>query len=288
MPYARLPERSLLAVTGEAAHHFLQNLVTADLDGLAEGEMRPCALLTPQGKILFEFIIGKQADGLRIDVAASAAADLKKRLTLYRLRTKVGIESPDLPVHAVWEEPDLTAADLYADHRFPEGEMARLYGTPPEGLTEASADDYRLRRIRAGIAEAETDYPGSDVFPHDVLFDQNGGVSFRKGCFVGQEVVSRMQHRGTARRRLMLLAGERHLTPGSNIEAGGKTIGTVLSADGTEGFGFLRIDRLASALSRGEDLSADGVPVTATIPPWAGFALPEPAGADGETAGSEA
>ena len=288
MPYARLPERSLLAVTGEAAHHFLQNLVTADLDGLAEGEMRPCALLTPQGKILFEFLIGKQADGLRIDVAASAAADLKKRLTLYRLRTKVGIESPDLPVHAVWEEPDLTAAELHADRRFSEGGMARLYGTPPEGLTEASADDYRLRRIRAGIAEAETDYPGSDVFPHDVLFDQNGGVSFRKGCFVGQEVVSRMQHRGTARRRLMLLAGERHLTPGSNIEAGGKTIGTVLSADGTEGFGFLRIDRLAGALSRGEELSADGVPVTATIPPWAGFALPEPAGAEGETAGSEA
>ncbi|MFY0733210.1 MULTISPECIES: CAF17-like 4Fe-4S cluster assembly/insertion protein YgfZ [Aurantimonas] len=288
MPYARLPERSLLAVTGEAAHHFLQNLVTADLDSLAEGEMRPCALLTPQGKILFEFLIGKQADGLRIDVATSAAADLKKRLTLYRLRTKIGIESPDLPVHAVWEEPDLTAAELHADRRFPEGEMARLYGTPPEGLAEASADDYRLRRIRAGIAEAETDYPGSDVFPHDVLFDQNGGVSFRKGCFVGQEVVSRMQHRGTARRRLMLLAGERHLTPGSNIEAGGKTIGTVLSADGTEGFGFLRIDRLAGALSRGDELSADGVPVTATIPPWAGFALPEPAGADGETAGSEA
>ncbi|MEF2550672.1 folate-binding protein [Aurantimonas sp. A2-1-M11] len=291
MPYVRLPERSLLTVTGEPALHFLQNLVTADLDHLGDGEMRPCALLTPQGKILFEFLIGRQADGFRLDAAAAAANDLKKRLTLYKLRTKVGIDALDLPVLAVWEAPGLAAPELYADRRFPQGEMARLYGTAPDGIAEASADDYRIRRIRAGIAEAETDYPGSDVFPHDVLFDQNGGVSFHKGCFVGQEVVSRMQHRGTARRRLMLLSGERHLTRGANIEAGGKTIGTVLATQDTEGFGFMRIDRLAASLSRGEDLSADGVPVTATIPPWAGFALPDPANADPagtDPAGSEA
>ncbi|HEY9058359.1 MAG TPA: folate-binding protein YgfZ [Aurantimonas sp.] len=276
MPYAQLPERTVLAVTGDDADHFLQTLVTADLDRLGATEMRPSALLTPQGKVLFEFLIGRIEGGYRLDCAASAATDLKKRLTLYRLRSKVTIAIDEIPVLAVWQENTEQVAGLLVDRRFPDGDVERLYGAPPAGIEAADPADYRALRVRSGIAEAETDYPGSDVFPHDVLLDQNGGVSFKKGCFVGQEVVSRMQHRGTARRRLMLLSGERHLTPGANIEAGGKAIGTVLATTGTDGFGFVRIDRLADMVARGETLSSDGVKLTATIPPWAGFSLPEP------------
>ncbi|MEF2546201.1 folate-binding protein [Aurantimonas sp. E1-2-R+4] len=276
MPYAQLPERTVLAVTGDDADQFLQTLVTADLDQLGAAEMRPSALLTPQGKILFEFLIGRIDGGYRLDCALAAAAGLTKRLGLYRLRSKVAIEPEATAVFALWGEANAALAGSFVDRRFPDGDVARRYGNAPAGIDAADPADYYALRVAAGIAEAETDYPGADAFPHDVLLDQNGGVSFKKGCFVGQEVVSRMQHRGTARRRLMLLSGERHLTPGANIEAGGKTVGTVLATTGADGFGFVRIDRLADMLAKGEKLSSDGVPLTATIPPWAGFSLPEP------------
>ncbi|MEX6508758.1 folate-binding protein YgfZ [Jiella sp. M17.18] len=274
MPYALLPDRAVLTVTGETAEPFLQTLITADLDKLGDGEMRPAALLTPQGKILFDFLIGRIGGGFRIDCAASTAGDLKKRLTLYRLRAKVAIEAEETAVHAAWGDGAATLAGALVDRRFPGGDVVRIYGAAPEGIAEAGAGDFARLRLRAGIAEAETDFPGSDVFPHDVLLDQNGGVSFKKGCFVGQEVVSRMQHRGTARRRLMLVSGERHLTPGSDVMAGERAIGTLLSATGTDGIALLRIDKLADAIAADATLSADGVPVEATIPAWASFTLP--------------
>ncbi|UIJ70551.1 folate-binding protein YgfZ [Aurantimonas sp. HBX-1] len=284
MPVARLADRATLLVTGEPAEHFLQTLVTADLDSLAEGEMRPSALLTPQGKILFDFLIGRVPGGFRLDIAKPAAEAFAKRLALYRLRTKVAIEPSDEPVHALWDED---APGALRDQRFPDP-VWRVYGAAPEGVEHCEPADFERLRIRAGVAEAETDYSASEVFPHDVLLDQNGGVSFKKGCFVGQEVVSRMQHRGTARRRLMLVEADGHLTPGVNIEAGGRTIGTVLSAAGCDGFALIRIDKLADALVADAELTADGVTVTATVPPWAGFALPEPAAAGAATDAGDA
>lgn len=277
MPYARLQDRCVLDLTGEAAEPFLQNLVTADLDLLLPGEARPSALLTPQGKILFDFLVSRIESGLRLDVAAGAREALVKRLTLYRLRAKVAFDASDMAVFAVWDAADSAAP---VDRRFASGTVLRAYGEPPQGLDEVSADHFEALRLRAGVAEAESDFPAADMFPHDVLLDQNGGVSFKKGCFIGQEVVSRMQHRGTARRRIMLVQAEGHLTPGAVILAGGKSIGTVLSSvageggDGGEGIGLLRIDKLAAALAGDLTLSADGVPVDVAIPAWAGYDLP--------------
>lgn len=277
MPFARLADRRLLLVKGETASDFLQNLVTSDLDRIETGEARPSALLTPQGKILFDFLLSRIEDGIRIDVADVARADLLKRLTLYRLRAPITFETPETEVFALWEASEETG--LF-DRRFAEGTVRRLYGEAPTGMEEAPPEDFEALRIRAGIAEAERDFPASDVFPHDVLLDQNAGVSFKKGCYVGQEVVSRMQHRGTARRRLVLVEAERHLTPGAEILAGERSIGTVLSATGRTGMGIVRIDRLAAALAADTTLSADGVPVEIGIPPWAGYTLPETAGDD--------
>lgn len=275
MPSARLTDRATLHVTGADAELFLQNLATADLDALGADEARPAALLTPQGKILFDFLLSRIDDGLRLDVAASARGDLAKRLTLYKLRAKVEITPRDEVVGAIWETNEAPASAV-TDRRFPTG-VFRVYGMEAGDGDPAA---FEALRLSLGIAEAERDFPASDVFPHDVLLDQNGGVSFRKGCYVGQEVVSRMQHRGTARRRVMVLRAEGHLTPGANVEAGGRTIGTVLSAHAGLGIGMVRIDRLADALSAGEGLSADGVPVEAEVPAWAGYALPEPGGGD--------
>ncbi|WP_279477919.1 folate-binding protein [Aureimonas sp. SK2] len=274
MPRARLSDRATLHLTGDEAEPFLQNLVTADLSALGQGEARPAALLTPQGKILFDFLVSRIAGGLRLDVAAGARGDLAKRLTLYKLRAKFMIAPSDETVAAVWEEDAPDGA--LVDRRFP-GRVFRLYGA--DGV-EGDPAEFEALRLSLGIAEAERDFPGSDVFPHDVLLDQNGGVSFKKGCFVGQEVVSRMQHRGTARRRVMVLRAEGHLTPGVNLDAGGKTIGTVLSASGSLGIGMVRIDRLVDALGAGAALSADGVPLEAEVPSWAGYALPEPGAGD--------
>lgn len=276
MMSARLSDRATLHVTGADAEPFLQNLVTADLDALAPGEARPAALLTPQGKILFDFLLSRIDDGLRLDVAAGARSDLAKRLTLYKLRAKVAISPSDEPVGVFWETGEAPVGAV-ADRRFPTG-VFRSYGMD---VDEGDPAAFEALRLSLGIAEAERDFPGSDVFPHDVLLDQNGGVSFKKGCYVGQEVVSRMQHRGTARRRVMVLRAEGHLTPGANVEAGGRTIGTVLSAHAGLGIGMVRIDRLVDALAAGASLSADGVPVEAEVPSWAGYALPE-AGSGGE------
>ena len=280
MPSARLLDRSTLLVSGPDAAHFLQNLVTLDLDALPTGEARPGALLTPQGKILFDFLASRLGEAFRLDVAAGARGDLAKRLTLYKLRAQVTIEPTDEAVAVGWEgEPGVGAC---RDTRFPSG-VWRIYGEAAAGIGEDAAAEFEHLRIRNAVAEAERDFPASDVFPHDVLLDQNGGVSFRKGCFVGQEVVSRMQHRGTARRRLMVLRGENHLTPGANIEAGGRAIGTILSANGTLGMGLVRIDRLADALTGDNPtVSADGVPLEADVPSWAGYTLPAAGTADAE------
>lgn len=289
MPHVRLTDRAVLTVRGEAAEAFLQTLVTSDLDGLAPGEARPSALLTPQGKILFDFLLSRIGDGIRLDGAASARDDLLKRLTLYRLRAKVAIEPSDEGVFAAWNgaPPEgASPSNATVDRRFPGGTVFRLYGDAPAGGEAADAAAYDALCVRAGVVEAERDFPASEVFPHDVLLDQNGGVSFRKGCYVGQEVVSRMQHRGTARRRLVLLRAQGHLTPGAAVIAAGRAIGTVLSAAGTEGVGLVRIDRLAEAMASGDAIAADGVAVEATIPSWAGYALPDAAAAAADADGA--
>ena len=272
MPSALLSDRATLLVTGADAESFLQNLVTSDLDALGENEARPSALLTPQGKILLDFLVSRISEGLRLDCARAARADLAKRLALYKLRAKVSVEPTEEAVAAAWDE---VPAGALLDRRFPDGRVARLYGAGAEGAND-DASAFAALRLANGVAEAERDFPASDVFPHDVLLDWNGGVSFKKGCYVGQEVVSRMQHRGTARRRLMVLRAENHLTPGSNVEAGGRAIGTVLSATGGVGLGLVRIDKLAAALNADEALSADGVPLEPEVPGWAGYRLPEP------------
>ncbi|WAP70694.1 CAF17-like 4Fe-4S cluster assembly/insertion protein YgfZ [Jiella pelagia] len=137
------------------------------------------------------------------------------------------------------------------------------------------------------------DYPASDVFPHDVLMDFNGGVSFKKGCFVGQEVVSRMQHRGTARRRLMLVTAATPLIANSEIRAGEKVVGEILSVADENALAMVRIDRLAGAAARDAALTVEGVPVALSIPAYAGYVIPEAGipqdgGSDADKAGDAA
>lgn len=274
MPVVRLTGRALIQVGGAEAENFLHTLVTTDVHDLLAGRAAPGALLTPQGKILFDFLISRDGERFRLDCRADQADDFLRRLTLYKLRAKVELAKQDqVLVHAGWQI-DSTGGPWIADTRFPEGVAWRCYGAA-ELTADVGPDDWRALRIAHGVGESGEDYEAGDAFPHDVLYDRNGGVSFRKGCFVGQEVVSRMQHRGTARRRLLIATATEALpAPGTPVMAGPVAIGTLGSVSGSRGLAMVRIDRAARAMADGIAIEADGRPLTLEIPAWAGFDFP--------------
>jgi folate-binding protein YgfZ len=132
-------------------------------------------------------------------------------------------------------------------------------------------------RIENGVAELGSDYAAQDAFPHDVNFDQTGGVSFRKGCYVGQEVVSRMQHRGTARKRLLVIAAASPLEPGADLVAGGRAAGKLGTPAGNRALAIARLDRVKEANDAGQPLVASGVAVSASLPPGVSYGWPDAA-----------
>lgn len=282
MPIALLPDRALVTVTGADATALLQGVLTCNVETLQAGEARLGALLTPQGKILFDFLMSRIPDGFRLDTAIDRAADLAKRLTLYRLRAAVDIKAdPTVTVAAAWDGATTAAeTDTVADSRHLDL-GARLYAAAGAFSADAAEADYHAHRIALGVPEGGRDYAPGDAFPHEALMDQLGGVDFKKGCYVGQEVVSRMQHRGTARTRILTAEypeGEA-AAPGLEVSAGQKVLGTTGSASGARGLVTLRLDRLGDALAAGEPLRADGKTLGVARPGYATFAMPEAAGA---------
>jgi folate-binding protein YgfZ len=278
MPTARLDDRAIVSVSGPDAEHFLQNIVTADLDTLKAGEAKPSALLTPQGKILFDFLISRNGpDAFRLECRADIADGFIRRLTLYKLRAKVEISKQDESLVAVsWgtdSSPSETDSSWLRDIRFPQATPVRRSYDSVQRNGDVGA--WHAFRISNGIAESGADYALGDAFPHDVLLDQTDGVGFRKGCYVGQEVVSRMQHRGTARRRVLIVSGDGLPAPGTEIVANGRPIGTLGSTAAGNGLAILRIDRVKDALDAGAPIEAGGVPVSVAIPAWASFTYPE-------------
>ena len=272
---AVIPNRSLIRLSGEAARPWLHDLVTTDIAALKAGEIAGGALLSPQGKILFDFLVAPIGDAdLLIDIRSDIADDFVRRLTMYRLRAKVSISQPCAVVAVVSQE----AGDgAMRDLRFPVP-LFRRHSKDATG--DALVHD--TLRIRHGIAESGADYVLGDAFPHDANFDQTKSVGFRKGCYVGQEVVSRMQHRATARRRPVVLAGN-GLAPGLAVMAkdGDREIalGSVGTVAGGHALAILRIDRLAETMDGGLPIMAGGNPVTATLPEGVSYRLE--AGSDG-------
>jgi len=275
MPSVTLSGRAFLRLSGKDAETFLQALITTDLPSLPEGEIRPGALLTPQGKILFDFLIRRDgADAFLIETGEEQRDGLLKRLTLYKLRAAVDLAAvKGDAVTVAWQAPE---ADAPRDARFA---AANLTVSRRPGADGADAPAlYDGLRIAAGLPESGRDYALSDAFPHDVLLDRSGGLSFRKGCYVGQEVVSRMQHRGTARRRPVVVKAETALpATGTELLAGGKPIGTLGTVSGLLGLAVVRLDRAADAMRTGTPITAGDVPVTLELPAWTGLAFPEEA-----------
>jgi tRNA-modifying protein YgfZ len=286
---ALLPNRGVIKVAGEGARNFLHGLVTADIQNLAPGTARYCALLTPQGKIIADFIAvevpAKDGGGFFLDAPKALITPLVAKLNMYKLRAKVLVEdlSETLGVLALWDGATVPDRGLaYADPRLPVlGVRVMLpphqaqAATAALGATLADPSTYETHRIALGVPQGGADFAYGDAFPHEADMDQLGGVDFDKGCYVGQEVVSRMEHRGTARTRTVAVRFDGGPPQsGADIVAGEQKVGTMGSAADGRGIALIRLDRAADAASRGEALVAGGVRLRLQKPDWAHFTFP--------------
>lgn len=271
---AMLGSRAVLRVGGAEARSWLQGLVTNDVEHIPVGEARFAALLTPQGKILADFFVVGDGDGLLIDCAADTAGGLAKRLAMYKLRAPVAISdvSGSLAVAAGWDGDPPVAAQgrVFDDPRdtrlgwraiAPHAELEKL-GAP------VSEQDWHTHRIACGAPQGGLDFPWGDTFPHEANMDRLNGIDFKKGCYVGQEVVSRVQHRGLARKRIVRvrIAGEQP-EPGAEVSAGEIVIGAMGSSSGEAGLALIRLDKAEESQAAGRAIVAGGAVLSVVSPP---------------------
>jgi tRNA-modifying protein YgfZ len=280
-----LPDRGVVSVTGADAVKLLQGLVTNDVESLVtrpddlsfKAATAHAGLLSPQGKILFEFFCVRTPDGFVLDVSLEKAAELVKRLTLYKLRAAVEIKdvSEAYKCLALWGPNACSSGPTkgtiaFIDPRHPElgqrilaeARFATDIASATNGM-KADPQAYVAHRIALGVPEGGKDYDFGDAYPHEADFDLYNGVSFIKGCYVGQEIVARMQHKTTIRKRVVPVVGNTAL-PGDRpeITAGGVAIGKLGSVSGTSGLAMLRLDRAQEFTGKGVALLAGAVPMT--------------------------
>ena len=289
MKAALLPERGVVKVAGDDARHFLNGLATNDIGKVTPSAPRFAALLTPQGKIIVDFIAAEaepgDGGGFFLDCPRALAPTLVEKLKFYKLRAKVTIEdlSEALGVMAVWDGAGLSDYGLsFADPRLPA--LGTRILLPPDLANEAATDlgatlvepeAYEAHRIALGVPRGGQDFAYGDTFPHEADMDQLAGVDFDKGCYVGQEVVSRVEHRATARSRVVPIAyDEFSPLPGVAVMAGEKQVGMLGSTAKGHGLALLRLDRVADALAGATPLTAGGIAVRVVKPDWAKFVWP--------------
>jgi hypothetical protein len=281
MKAAFLPDRGVVKLSGEDARNFLNGLVTTDVTLVRPGLGRFGALLSPQGKIVADFIITEapagHGGGFLLDAPRALAKGLADKLGFYKLRAKVTVEnlSDDFGVMAVWDGEPSTKPDLtFADPRdaalgwrilVPEELAQKLADLIGAELVDSAA--YEAHRIATGVPRGGLDFMYGDAFPHETNMDRLHGVDFDKGCYVGQEVVSRMQHRGTARTRTLRIALDGAAPEaGSAVLAGDKPVGTMGSSSDGKGLALIRTDRAIDALDAGTPLTSGGLAIRIADP----------------------
>jgi len=299
MKAALLPDRGVVKVAGDGTRKFLNGLVTADLAKAAPGHARFAALLAPQGKIIVDFIATEaepsEGGGFFLDCPRVLAPTLVERLNFYKLRAKVIAEdlSEILGVMAVWDDaPDRARSQpqgrsktnwaCYPDPRLPQ--LGARVMLPPHLAAQAAADlgaalveagDHEMHRIALGIPRGGMDFSYGNAFPHETDMDQLSGLDLDKGCFVGQEVVSRIAHRGTARTRVVpVIFDGPPPEVGLPVTAGDKNVGLMGSGLNGRGLAALRLDRIEEALASGLPLAAGGIKIAPVKPAWATFPFP--------------
>ncbi len=279
--HVRLPDRAVLSVCGEDARPFLQGLVSNDIDNVTETEAVHAALLTPQGKYLFDFFVIARGDALWLDCEAARREALRRRLVMYRLRARIGIaDVPACEVHAVIGEGAASAAARiarglsFADPRIA-GLGARAIIASADcadfaaaGLRQGARADYDRLRIRLGVPDASRDLVPEKSFLLENGFEALNGVDFAKGCYVGQEVTARMKHRALVRKRLVPV----HIDgpappPGTVVHRGAAAVGEMRSSADDFGLAMLRLEALEDA----GRLHAGSAALAVHRPDWADF-----------------
>jgi folate-binding protein YgfZ len=289
-----LDDRAVVRIAGPDARALLHNVLTLDMDGVDRHGSGYGALLTPQGKILWDFVLHKLADGYAADLRADQVEAFAKRLTLYKLRAKVEIgAAPELVVFVAWTTEG-RARRTPSPSPFPQGggesvgpadprlpELGQRWLAPAGSVaTDASAAEWHRHRVALAVPEGGIDFVFGDTFPHDAAMESLNGIAFEKGCYIGQEVVSRMRHRGTARRRIVALTAAGPLPEsGAEIAAGERPVGRLGSSADGRGIGLVRLDRLRQALDLGLPVRAGAEEVSVALPAWATYGWPASAAA---------
>ena len=240
--------RVVLRVSGSDARDLLQDLVTNDLDRLEEGKLIYAALLTPQGKYLFDFFITLDGDALLVEVVKDRAPALAQRLMMYRLRREMEIEATEQTVSLHWglgAPPSGAMPDPRSDAL-----GWRLYGDPVEATSDRAA--YDALRIAVMAPETGAELIADDSYILEMGFERLNGVDFKKGCYVGQEVTARMKHKTELRKGLAVVEVEGEASPGDQIEAGGKAAGSLHTIADGKALAYLRFDRAVGEMTAGQ------------------------------------
>lgn len=270
-----LADRAVIEVAGPDAASFLQGLVTNDVERLESGQARYAALLTPQGKLIADFFVLRTEDGFLIDVHESLAESLIKRLSLYRLRAKATVQPAANGVRVaavIGAIPPGFVADPRLEAlggRFI-GRVAELE-TATEGMARGTLDDYRAHRMALGVPETPAEMIPEQDFAHEIGIPELNGVDYKKGCFVGQEIVARVRHRATVRKRLLPVTGEFHAVP-APLDLEGKEIGTLRAYTGRRGFAEVKVEPFLDAERAGRPITIADRIVTVRWPAY----LPRP------------
>jgi folate-binding protein YgfZ len=269
---AHLDDRALVRVSGPDWRSFLQGLITQDVETIAPDEVRYGAMLTPQGKLLYDMVLWADADGATLDVRADTRDAMIKRLSMYRLRAKASIEPIDGAVHVLWDASPGEAGPAWRADPRETGLGWRAIGLATVANAEiVDPAAYNAHRLLRGVGDLMRDGLIDKVYAVEANLDLLNGVDFKKGCFVGQEITSRMKRRGTVKTRLIPLrfAGDAP-APGAEVLAGDLRAGEICS--GVEGcaLALMRLDR-----AQGGSLTVDGRAVALAAPVWLTSTLAE-------------
>ena len=270
LTFAPLRSRALIAVSGPDWRDFLQGLITQDVETLAPGEARFGALLTPQGRLLYDLFVVGRDDGCWLDVLAEHRAAILQRLAMYRLRAKVELAADETPVSILYGAGAAPGADWTADPRLPTLGWRGYGATQPPGAILADEAAREAQKLALGVP-GPADWGCDKTYPIEANFDLLNGIDFKKGCFVGQETTSRMKRRGQIKSRMLPISFEGDApVVGAEVLAGELRAGVVTSVGAGRAIALMRLDR-----AQGGSLTLEGQTVRIERPRWFAAALGE-------------
>lgn len=291
--FSSLGHRGVIAVSGDDRREFLQGLVSNDVSHVAPDRAIHAALLTPQGRFLFDMFIVEHNGALLLEVERDRAADLARKLTMYRLRSKVTIENRGTGWEVVAAHGEGAAAALglpdeagaaiaiddavaYVDPRLPglgvrviapDGHIATKL--PPRGFAPAPFESWDHVRLTLGVPDGSRDLPVEKALLLECGFDELHGVDWKKGCYMGQELTARTKYRGLVKKRLLPVTVDGPLpAPGTPVTVNGQEAGEMRSGLGTQGLALLRLEALDKARSSGAPLTAGAATLRPLVPEW--------------------